>query len=468
MTEDDLLQPKTFRDTASSVANSGKRNWVYALKPKGKFYNTRQILAAIYVLIFFSLPLIKVNGMPFFMINILKGKFIIFSKIFWPQDFFIFAIAMITFIVFIVLFTVVFGRLFCGWACPQTIFMEFIFRKIEWWIEGSPTQQKAMNNNSDWTLKIFWKKALKHALFFLLSFLIANTFLAYILGFDELVKTIEEPISENVLLFSGLLVFTFLFYAVYAFVRDIVCTTICPYGRLQSVMFDKDTMQVSYDYKRGEPRGKLNKKETRAIGDCVDCKKCVAVCPTGIDIRNGIQMECIGCTACIDACNDVMQHLNFPTGLIRYASENEIKKNRKFKLNARMKAYTALLGFLLVVMAVLIATRKTVDTYITRAKNQTYQELPNNKISNLFEAKIINKTNKLIPIELRADNGFGEIKIVGSKTIILKKEAISEITFFIEAPKEKIGKRSTTIKVNVYSGGEKIQAVSTKFLGPFM
>lgn len=468
MTEDDLLQPKTFRDTVSSVANTGKRNWVYALQPKGKLYSTRQILAAFYVLVFFSLPLIKVNGMPFFMINILKGKFIIFSKIFWPQDFFIFAIAMITFIVFIVLFTVVFGRLFCGWACPQTIFMEFVFRKIEWWIEGSPSQQKAMNNNSDWTINIFQKKLLKHVIFFSLSFLIANTFLAYILGLDELIKIIEEPISENVLLFSGLLVFTFLFYAVYAFVRDIVCTTICPYGRLQSVMFDRDTMQISYDYKRGEPRGKFNKKEARTIGDCVDCKKCVAVCPTGIDIRNGIQMECIGCTACIDACNDVMQHLKLPTGLIRYASENEIKKSRAFKFNTRMKAYTALLGILLVFMALLIATRKTVDTYIARAKNQTYQELPNNRISNLFEAKIINKTNKEIPIELKLNNGFGEIKMVGSKTIILKKEAINEVTFFMEIPKQKIVKRSTSVEIDVFSNGEKIQTVNTKFLGPFM
>lgn len=467
MTEEELLQPKGFRDTVSTVTQTGKRNWVYALQPKGKWYTTRGIIAAFYLIIFFTLPLIKLNGLPFFMINIIKGKFIIFGKIFWPQDFFIFAIAMITFIVFIVLFTVVFGRLFCGWACPQTIFMEFVFRKIEWWIEGSPSQQKAANNNGNWSNKTLTKKVLKHVVFFLLSFLIANTFLAYILGTDELIKIIEEPVADHILLLSGLLVFTFLFYSVYAFVREIVCTTICPYGRLQGVMFDKDTMQISYDYSRGEPRGKMNKKEERTLGDCVDCKKCVMVCPTGIDIRNGIQMECVGCTACIDACNEVMTRINKPKGLIRYASENEISKGQVFKFNTRMKAYTGLLLLMITLMTVLVVTRKTIDANILRARGQLFQELPNNVISNLFEAKIINKTNREVPIELKLKDNVGVIKMVSNKNIVLKKEAINEITFFVEIPKEKLAKRSTNIMIDLYEGDTKIQSVNAKFLGPF-
>ncbi len=467
MTESDLLEVKTYRDRISTVTKTGKRNWVYALRPKGKLYFSREVIAAFYLVIFFTLPLIKVNGLPFFMINIIQGKFIIFSKIFWPQDFFIFAIAMITFIVFVVLFTVVFGRLFCGWACPQTIFMEFIFRKIEWWIEGSPSQQKA-RNNGDWTTDFIVRKSLKHFIFFTLSFLIANTFLAYIISFDELVKIIEDPVSEHILLLSGLLVFTFLFYAVYAFVRELVCTTVCPYGRLQSVMFDKDTMQISYDYSRGEPRGKFKKNEERKLGDCIDCKKCVMVCPTGIDIRNGIQMECVGCTACIDACNDVMEHINLPTGLIRYASENEISVGKKFKFNTRMKAYTALLVLMFGFMTVLVITRKTIDTHILRAKGQLYQEMPNNTISNLFEANIINKTNKNIPVELKLSGTKGIIKLVGSNTILLKKEAINNATFFVEIPKEELKKRSTEINIDVYQNNIKIQTVSTKFLGPFI
>jgi cytochrome c oxidase accessory protein FixG len=464
--EEDLLHAETFRDRVSSVSETGRRNWVYALKPSGKWTNYRKYLAWLYLAVFFIMPFIKVNDMPFMMINLPEGKFILFSKIFWPQDFFIFAIGMITFIIFIVLFTVIYGRLFCGWTCPQTVFMEFVFRPIEWLIEGSPAQQKKLNAG-EWNTRKILKKTLKHGLYLLISFVIAHTFLAYILGIDELVKIIREPLSDHVGMLSGLVIFTLLFYAVFAFVRDIVCTTICPYGRLQSVMFDKDTMQVAYDYQRGEPRGKFKKNVVRTEGDCVNCLKCVQVCPTGIDIRDGVQMECVGCTACIDACDEVMDALHFERGLIRYASENEISTGKPARFNTRMKAYTGLLGVLLVAMVFLVATRKTVDTYISRVKGQLYQEVEGGKISNLFDAKIINKTREEIPVTLKLEDMDGTIKLVGSQQITLKKEAISEVTFFLEIPKDQIKKRSSTLRIGVYQGDEKIQTVKTKFLGPF-
>jgi cytochrome c oxidase accessory protein FixG len=464
--EEDLLEAETYRDRVSSVTEKGRRKWVYALKPSGKWYNYRKYVSWFYLAIFFLLPFIKINGMPFMLINIPEGKFILFSKIFWPQDFFIFAIAMITFIVFIVLFTVVFGRLFCGWVCPQTVFMEFVFRPIEWLIEGSPSQQKKLNEHGGFFEK-YSKKAFKHFLFFLISFIIANTFLSYILGVDEIIKMIREPIGEHLGLLTGLIIFTYVFYGVFAFVRDLVCTTICPYGRLQGVMFDKDTMQIAYDYKRGEPRGKFKKNTERHDGDCVNCLKCVQVCPTGIDIRDGLQMECVGCTACIDACNEVMESLNFKKGLIRYASENEISTGEKFHFNGRMKAYTVLLGILLIAMGFLISTRKTVDTYISRAKGQMFQEMPNGDISNLFEAKIINKSNEELPISLKIEEIPGQIKLVGTNQIKLKKEAINNYTFFLQIPEIYMTKRSIKIKIGVYSGNDKIQTIKTKFLGPF-
>jgi len=464
--EEDLLHAETFRDRVSSVSETGRRNWIYALKPSGKWTNYRKYLAWLYLAVFFIMPFIKVNGMPFMMINLPEGKFILFSKIFWPQDFFIFAIGMITFIIFIVLFTVIYGRLFCGWTCPQTVFMEFVFRPIEWLVEGSPSQQKKLNAG-EWNSGKIIRKTIKHGLYLLISFVIAHTFLAYILGIDELVKIIREPLADHVGLLSGLVIFTLLFYAVFAFVRDIVCTTICPYGRLQSVMFDKDTMQIAYDYKRGEPRGKFKKNVVRTEGDCVSCLKCVQVCPTGIDIRDGVQMECVGCTACIDACDEVMDALHFERGLIRYASENEISTGKPARFNTRMKAYTGLLGVLLVAMVFLVATRKTVDTYISRVKGQLYQEVEGGKISNLFDAKIINKTREEIPLTLKLEGMDGTIKLIGNQQITLKKEAISEVTFFLEIPKDQIKKRSSTLRIGVYQGDEKIQTVKTKFLGPF-
>ena len=466
MKEEDLLHAESYRDRVSTVTDKGKRNWVFALKPSGKWYNYRKILAYFYLAIFFILPFIKVNGLPFMLINITEGKFILFSKIFWPQDFFIFAIAMITFIIFIVLFTVVFGRLFCGWVCPQTVFMEFVFRPIEWLIEGSPNQQRKLNE-STWNKEKMFKKGLKHFIFFMISFVISHTFLCYILGVDEVYKIIREPFSEHLGLLTGLIFFTYLFYAVFAFVRDLVCTTVCPYGRLQGVMFDKDTIQIAYDYKRGEPRGKFKKGVDRVEGDCINCLKCIHVCPTGIDIRNGLQMECVGCTACIDACNEVMDAVHMERGLIRYASENEISKGEKFHFNSRMKAYSVLLIVMVIVMGVLIGTRKTVDTYISRVKGQLYQEVPGDKISNLFDAKIINKTRSEFPITLRLENGEGTIRLVGSNVFTLKKESINEFTFFLDLPKSALTERSNDIKIGVYNGEERIQTVSTKFLGPF-
>ncbi len=460
------MHAATFRDRVSSVTETGGRNWVYALKPKGKWYNYRKYLAWLYLAVFFALPLIKVNGLPFLLINIPEGKFILFSKIFWPQDFFIFAVGMITFIIFVALFTVIYGRLFCGWTCPQTVFMEFVFRPIEWWIEGSPSQQKKLNA-SPWTTEKLVRKTGKHAIYLLISFLIAHTFLAYVLGIDEVIKIVKEPVNDHIGLLSGLLVFTLLFYAVFAFVRDIVCTTICPYGRLQSVLFDKETMQIAYDDQRGEPREKFRKNTVRTAGDCVNCLKCVQVCPTGIDIRNGVQMDCVGCTACIDACDEVMTALHFPKGLIRYASENEIRTGKAFHFNTRMKAYTALLVLLMGLMAVLIATRNTVDTYIARVKGQLYQEVEGGKISNLFDAKIINKTREEIPLTLKVEDLDGVIKLVGNQQILLKKEAISEFTFFLEIPQAQIKTRSTALKIGVYQGEKKIQTVKTRFLGPF-
>ena len=466
MTEDELLHAETFRDRVTTVDASGKRNWIYALKPSGKFYKYRNVVSYFYLVIFFVLPFIKINGTPLFLINIVDSKFVLFGKIFWPQDFFIFAVGMIAFIVFIVLFTVIYGRLFCGWACPQTVFLEFVFRRIEWVIEGSPGRQKALDD-APWTFEKIWKKTLKHTIFLLFSFLIAHTFLAYILGIDEVFKIMGEPLSRNVGLLIGLIVFTLLFYSVFAFVREIVCTTICPYGRLQGVMFDKDTMQISYDYKRGEERHRFKKNEVRTQGDCIDCKKCVMVCPTGIDIRDGVQMDCVGCTACIDACDEVMDKVGLQRGLIRYASENQIAKGSSFHFTTKMKAYTTVLFILVAAMAVMILTRKTVDTYISRVKGQLYQEVDGGKLSNLFEAKVINKTNKPIQVELRPEGIDGDIKLVGAQTLSLKAEAVNEITFFLEVPKSEVHERSNNISIGVYSEGRKIQSVKTKFLGPF-
>jgi cytochrome c oxidase accessory protein FixG len=364
-----------------------------------------------------------------------------------------------------VLFTAAFGRLFCGWVCPQTIFMEMFFRKIEYFIEGDAAQQK-MLAKAPWTASKIFRKASKHIIFYICSFIIANTFLSYIIGVKELWKIITEPVTEHIGGLISIAAFSGVFYAVYAFFREQACTVVCPYGRLQGVLLDKNSMIVAYDYQRGEPRGKFNKKVERNNGDCIDCFQCVKVCPTGIDIRNGTQMECVGCTACIDACNAMMDKINKPLGLIRYASELGIEKKEKLQYTGRMKLYTVLLGVLVTVLAFLLITRKDVDTTIMRTPGMLYQERGSDSVSNLYNIKVANKTIDAIPLQLRLENMSGSIEIIGGHSVQVKEQGEGTGSFFIILPRNSIHERKTLLRIGIYSNYKKIDMISTNFLGP--
>jgi cytochrome c oxidase accessory protein FixG len=459
---------ESFRDRIATVDEKGKRKWVFAQKPKGRFYNIRSWVSWGFFALFFTLPFIKMNGRPLFLFNIPEAKFIIFGKIFWSQDFFIFGLTMVTFIVFIVLFTAAFGRLFCGWVCPQTIFMEMLFRKVEYVIEGDAAQQKILKA-APWTGTKIRKKLTKHIAFYLLAFIIANFFLAYIIGVDELKKIISEPLGEHIGGFLTILVFSGIFYGVYAFFREQACTVVCPYGRLQSVLLDRNSMIVAYDHKRGEPRGKYKKAPIAELntGDCIDCFQCVKVCPTGIDIRNGTQMECVGCTACIDACDKMMDAVDKPKGLVRYASENGIAEGKKLRYTGRMKLYTVLLLILAGILTILLVTRKDIGGTIVRAKGQLYQERGTDSLSNLYTIKVVNKTMNDIPLTLRLEDAPGRIIEAEGKEILVRKEEQGKGTFFIVLPRNYISKRKTKVTVALYQGDKKITTISTNFMGPF-
>ena len=454
---------ESFRDRIATVDASGKRKWIFSQKPKGTFYNIRTYVSFIFFLIFVTLPFIHVNGRPLFMFNIPQAKFILFGKVFWPQDFFIFGIIMITFIVFIVLFTAAFGRLFCGWVCPQTIFMEMLFRKLEYAIEGNAAKQITLAAGP-WTSEKIVRKATKHIVFYLLAFVIANFFLAYIIGVKELWAMMHHP-AENVGNIAALMVFSAAFYAVYAFFREQACTVVCPYGRLQGVLLDKNSMIVAYDYKRGEERKKFNKREERTSGDCIDCHQCVKVCPTGIDIRNGTQMECVGCTACIDACDHMMESVGFKKGLIRYASENGIANHEKLHYTRRMKMYTGLLAVLLILLSTLLLSQKDVKATVMRTPGLLFQEKGADSISNLYNIKVVNKTMNEIPLTVKLENKNGTVQLIGN-TIRVKKEGQGAGSFFIILPKQSIKQRKTVLYVGLYQGDKKITVVKTNFLGP--
>ncbi|MFK7979792.1 MAG: 4Fe-4S dicluster domain-containing protein, partial [Saprospiraceae bacterium] len=493
--------------------------------PKGAFYDARTYVSWGLLAILFGIPFIKVNGEPLLLFNILERNFIIFGIHFTPQDFHLFVFAMLTFIVFIVLFTVIFGRLFCGWVCPQTIFMEMLFRKVEYWIEGDYTAQKRLDK-APWSQEKFFKKGAKHLIFVGISVLIAHTFLSYILGLDRVTEIVSSSPTDNLGGFGAMIIFTGVFYFVFARLREQVCTTICPYGRLQGVLTDKNTIQVSYDFVRGEPRGKMSKakkkvtkpksalkaekapcknacdhcttgqtcptedlvgniaamvtsanltakdfppiveeKPLKLKGDCIDCKLCVKVCPTGIDIRDGVQMECINCTACMDACDEVMVKIGREKGLIRYDSSNGIETKSKKIFTPRVIAYTAVLAVLMVVNIAMLGSRSDIETLILRTPGMLYQKVDETHISNLYNYQIFNKTNQELPITFKLASSGGLIKLVG-KSPTANKNAMVEGALFIEMEKSALHGRKNDLIIEIYAGDKLLDKVHTNFFGP--
>lgn len=453
-----------YRNTISIVKSDGKRNWIYPKKPKGRFYNARNIFSIFLLALLFGMPFIKIEGHPFMLLNILERKFIIFGVVFVPQDFYLFGLIMIASFVTLFLVTAVYGRIFCGWLCPQTVFLEMVFRKIEYLIEGDYLRQAALDR-SEWNAEKIIKKGFKYLVFFIISFLIANTFLAYIIGIDELWKIINEPVSQHLTGFISILIFTGLFYFIFAWFREQACILVCPYGRLQSVLLDKNSIVIAYDFVRGEPRGKVKEKESRNLGDCIDCKLCVAVCPTGIDIRNGTQLECVNCTACIDACDSIMDKLDRKRGLIRYDSIEGIKTKTKSRFTPRVIGYTVILAVLISVISVLFTLRKDIDITILRTPGMLYQEMPGDKVSNLYNIKLINKTFKEIPVEFKLNNTEGEIKLIGHD-IVLRPLEIYEGSMLVILPKNIIKMTNTPLKIDAVSGSEDIGSTESSFLGP--
>jgi cytochrome c oxidase accessory protein FixG len=442
--------------------------WVYPKKPSGRFYNSRTWLSYGLLAFLFSAPFIHINGNPIMLLNVLERKFVILGIPFLPQDFHLFVLAMISFIVFIILFTVVYGRLFCGWVCPQTIFMEMVFRKIEYWIEGDAAQQRKLDKQP-WDKEKIIKKVSKQAIFFSIAFLIANTFMAYLVGREMWFKIVTHPPSEHLIGFIALTVFSFAFYGVFSVVREQVCTTICPYGRLQGVLLDKDSIVIAYDHVRGEQRGKLEKDvplELRKHGDCIDCGLCVQVCPTAIDIRNGTQLECVNCTACIDACDEVMDKIEKPRGLIRYASFNNIVNNTKFTFTNRIKAYSVVLVLLLGVFFYALLGRTEIETTILRTPGTLFQETTEGNIVNIYNIQLANKTTQEITFELKLEDGIkGNLKLIKNERIIAK-QSVFDSAILIEIPKDQLKERKTDIEIGVYQNGKKIDDVKTHFIGP--
>lgn len=448
----------SFRDRPINMNERGARKWIYAKKPSGIWYKRRTIVAWILLLFFVSAPFIRIGGYPLILLDISARKFIIFGAIFWAQDTFILALLMLSFILFILLFTVIFGRIWCGWACPQTIFLEMVFRKIEYLIEGDYKQRHKLDIGA-WTTEKIIKRTSKHSIFILISLIMTNVFLMWFIGSEKWLQLAKEPIRENLAGFGIMILISGFFYWVYSFFREQICTNVCPYGRMQGVLLDSNSIVVSYDYKRGEPRG------AASSGDCIDCHQCISVCPTGIDIRNGTQLECINCTACIDQCNKIMHVTGKPAGLIRFASENSIKHEKSGVWNPRNRAYSVVLLVIFTFFVATLVTRPVIETTILRTPGLLYQTTEEGRISNVYNIKIVNKTHENLPLELRLLSHPGQIQLAGGN-IEVKDQDKYESTFVLYLSASDLDEDKTEVEFGIYQGNIEIETYKVTFIGP--
>jgi len=459
-----------FRDHIATAEPDGRRRWIYPRKVDGRYFRWRTWFSWLLLGVMFAGPFITIHGNPLLLLNFVDRKFVVLGQVFWPQDMVIFAVAGLVGLTCLVLFTTAFGRLWCGWACPQTVMMEMVFRKLEYLIEGDADRQRALNQ-APWTAGKLGKKLLKHAGFLALAFLVGNVLLSYVIGWQALFQIITDPPARHLTGLVFMIAFTLLFYGIFARFREQACTFICPYGRLQSVLLDEKSIVVAYDHRRGEARGPLRRAQTAAErrqdggGDCVACNQCVSVCPTGIDIRDGTQMECIHCTACMDACDTVMAKIGREPGLIRYASLNGIERGEPLRLTPRLIGYGVVLAALVSLLAVLVFTRADVEATLLRAPGTLFQQMPDGRFSNLYTVRIVNKTSRALPVELRLESPACSLQVMGG-TLDVPAQALLANAVLVELAPAAMNSGTTPVIIGVYAGGKKLSTLKTAFIGP--
>ena len=454
-------QPSQVPKSLYNIDATGKRHRIYPQDITGKFTRIRTKLAYLLILIYLLPPWLKINGLPVIQLNIPDRQFVLFGSIFWPQDVqylvFIFILAGL----FLFFITALLGRVWCGWACPQTIFLEFVLRRIEYWIEGNRTDQIKLDK-SPWTPSKFTKKAIKHLLFLLVAAVVSNMFLAYFTGVDSLLQWISSPPWENWTAFLFMLFFLFAFYFDLAHFQEQYCILVCPYARFQSALIDSQTIQVMYDPRRGEPRGRRSK----VTGDCIDCSACIRACPTGIDIRNGSQLECIGCTRCIDACDRIMTRIKKPKGLIRYESELGLAGEKPSVMRPRIIIYILILTIITGSFFWVLSNRPLVEYQLIKPKGVPFTLISQNQVSNHFSLRLINKDLKQHRIRLAQQGGEDVSLIVPISPYTLKANSTYRLAFFMIVPRDKLSAGRLKIPLQVFIDDVAQENIELVFIGP--
>lgn len=407
-----LPTPRPTRDSVTTIRPDGSRPFMYPTETRGRYTTARRLTAYLLIALYLSLPWITINGYPAVFLDVAERRFHLFGLTLAAQDMWLmfFVISGLGFSLFFI--TSLFGRVWCGWACPQTVFLEHVYRRIESWIEGNAVNRRALDA-APWTPAKIAKRVLKHAVFLVVSAFFTHLFLAYFVSLPEVWSMVRAAPSEHWSTFVFMMAYTGLTYFIFCWFREQVCIVICPYGRIQSVLTDDNTVTVGYDAARGEPRGPKRAADLEPpAGDCVDCLRCVHVCPTGVDIRQGMQMECVGCTACIDACDDVMDRLQRPRGLIRYASQNALVGKPTRWVRARTLLYFVLLLVGAGVAAWALTTVRPANLGVTRMTGAPYI-IDATMVRNQFLVRIVNKRNTPARFIVRLEDAPADVRRIG-------------------------------------------------------
>ena len=456
-----ILEPEEH--VLSTLESDGSRRW---LKPKlnpGKFWNRRRIFAYALIAIFTLVPFIKVGGQPLILLDIVNRRFTILGFTFLPTDTVLLAIFMVGLLLSVFLFTALFGRVWCGWACPQTVYMEFLFRPIERLFDGTTGRGGHKKNVPA------WRNIAKYIVYFLVCVYLANTFLAYFIGVDELSKWIRQSPLEHPTPFAVMTVITLAMMIDFCYFREQMCLIACPYGRFQSVLLDQNSLIVAYDRDRGEPRGKKQKSASAlpVVGDCIDCAKCVTTCPTGIDIRDGLQMECINCTQCIDACNDVMLKIGRRPNLIRYSSQARDAGYSNSLLRARTAIYPVLLIGIIVAFVSVFLLGKNFDAVVLREPGNPHTLTEQGQVRNILKLKLTNRTDRPMTFHAKVLEPKSAILELRESEFIVEPQSSKTFHASIIADKHLFLVGRADLKLKIENDIEESRIIDFKLIGPY-
>jgi len=459
-------------EVLSTLHADGRRRWMYPVPSPGKLWRARLILGWGLIALFVGLPIVKIGGKPAIFLDIMHREFTFFGLTLYSTDTILLMFFLITIVLLVIIVTAVLGRVWCGWGCPQTVYLEFVFRPIERLIEGKEYTRKKRDERGNSFDKI-WRKVLKFVIFTIISAALAHTFVAYFVSWDSLLEWMTGPPTEHWGFFVLMAGTTALVLFDFGYFREQMCTIACPYARIQSVLQDQDSMIVSYDPGRGEPRGKRTKAqyaEEQAgadlhLGDCIACTACVRTCPTGIDIRDGLQMECIGCTQCIDACDAIMISVGKPVGLIRYTSENALAKKPSKLIRPRTILYALALTAFTSAFLWKLTHRDMIDFNVTRAATTPYS-MVGDQVMNQLKFRVQNRTGVDAEFSFEIVEPAGAvIKVQGPTTLPVKQGSTERVGAFVLAPKESFTKGSVPTIIRV-TDGQNVTEFPFMLIGP--